>query len=489
LSTPPRTESAERAERAAQREAHWRRVWASRAWPAWGWWPLSQLYRSLLALRRAGYALGWLQATRVPCPVLVVGNVIVGGAGKTPTTIALVQHLQARGLRVGVVSRGHGGTHQSTAGAANTRAQLDDVAQRELGLTPSREADAHDADTRRANTSGASGGAGDANAGGASAGTAPTWLAVTPSSSAAQVGDEPLLIHLRTGAPVFVARQRAQAAQALLAAHPDTQLLLCDDGLQHLALARDAQLCVFDERGLGNGWLLPAGPLREAWPQTGAGKPGSGKSGTRESGAGETGAGAVNQALHQATNPAVDWAVQITASDLDTPVQALPGAFAARRQLADHAVNGQGQRVPLASLQHWQGPLVAFAGIAKPEAFFAGLRAQGLAPSREIALGDHASALDHAELAALLRRSAQPTASVQPSAPTGSVGSIDSVDPALPLLLCTEKDAVKLWHHHQHPCPQLLAVPLQLDLPADLLAHIDARVDQLLTHRAARKTC
>ena len=349
------------AERQAKREAHWRRVWAQRAWPAWGWWPLSQVYGGLLALRRLAYARGWLTATRVPCPVLVVGNVIAGGAGKTPTTIALVQHLQARGVRVGVVSRGHG--RQAAPGA-------------------------------------------------------PDCLPVHANSAAEAVGDEPLLIQLRTGAPVFVARQRAQAAQALLAAHPGTQLLICDDGLQHLALARDAQLCVFDERGLGNGWLLPAGPLREAWPTAGP--------------------------------QAVDWAMQITPSDWDSAAQTVPGAFAAQRQLADFAVDGSGRRVPLRELQG--SSIVAFAGIAKPDAFFASLRAQGLHPVRELQLGDHASALAHPELAALLRA------------------------PGDAQLLCTEKDAVKLWPQ----CPHLLAVPLQLQLPADLLARVDARVDEML---------
>ena len=107
-STADPQHSPTQADHQAQREARWRKVWASRAWPAWGWWPLSQVYGGLLALRRLAYARGWLRATCVPCPVLVVGNVIAGGAGKTPTTIALVQHLQARGVRVGVISRGPG---------------------------------------------------------------------------------------------------------------------------------------------------------------------------------------------------------------------------------------------------------------------------------------------------------------------------------------------------------------------------------------------
>jgi tetraacyldisaccharide 4'-kinase len=134
--------------------------------------------------------------------VWVVGNVVAGGAGKTPTVIALATELMRRGYRPGIVSRGHG---------RRERAPCE----------------------------------------------------VTLSSLAEAVGDEPLLLHRRTGCPVVVGRDRVQAGHALLASHPDLDVVLCDDGLQHLALKRQAEVLVFDERGLGNGWLLPAGPLRE----------------------------------------------------------------------------------------------------------------------------------------------------------------------------------------------------------------------------------
>src|SRR5690606_24360938 len=124
----------------------------------------------------------------------------------TPVTLALVRHLRDRGWHPGVVSRGYG---------RRTR------------------------DVRE----------------------------VLPASSPAEVGDEPLLIARAAGVPVFVGRQRAQAGRALLAAHPRTDILVCDDGLQHLALARDLEVCVFNDEGAGNGWLLPAGPLREPWPR------------------------------------------------------------------------------------------------------------------------------------------------------------------------------------------------------------------------------
>ncbi|MEI8325423.1 MAG: tetraacyldisaccharide 4'-kinase, partial [Betaproteobacteria bacterium] len=182
------------------------RVWARRGWVAWLLVPLSLAYRTLLALRRTLYRLGLLEAASVPVPVIVVGNVIAGGAGKTPVVMALVQYLQQRGLHPGVVSRGYG-----------------------RSLTGCRE--------------------------------------VLPQSLMHEVGDEALLIQHRCHVPVFVAERRIQAAQALLERHPRTDVLLCDDGLQHLALHRDIDICVFDQRGLGNGWVLPAGPLREPWPR------------------------------------------------------------------------------------------------------------------------------------------------------------------------------------------------------------------------------
>jgi len=168
--------------------------------------PASWLFAGLVAVRRALYQRGFYKTHRLPVPVIVVGNVMVGGVGKTPITMALVQHLKAQGWRVGVLSRGYGRKTSST-------------------------------------------------------------LAVTPSSNPHNVGDEPLLIARTCQVPVFVGIHRVEAGQALLSLHPDVQVLVCDDGLQHYSLARDLELCVFDERGTGNGHLLPAGPLREAWPR------------------------------------------------------------------------------------------------------------------------------------------------------------------------------------------------------------------------------
>lgn len=171
----------------------------------WPLTPLSGLFAAVSGLRRLAYARGWARTERLPVPVVVVGNLTVGGAGKTPLTQALARELAARGKRPGIVSRGYGGS-------------------------------------------------------GGAAGDAPRPVA--PGDDPSVVGDEPLLL-AATGVPVWVGRDRAAAARALLAAHPDTDLILCDDGLQHLRLGRDLEIAVFDRRGPGNGWRLPAGPLRD----------------------------------------------------------------------------------------------------------------------------------------------------------------------------------------------------------------------------------
>lgn len=155
------------------------------------------------AIARRRYAARRLQSPVAGLPVVVVGNLIAGGAGKTPIVIALVQALQARGRRPGVVARGYAAP-----------------AQRQAAL-------------------------------------------VEAGSDPAVCGDEPVLVAERTGAPVAVHRERALAVQALLRAHPDLDVVVSDDGLQHYSLARRVELVVFDGRGAGNGAFLPAGPLRE----------------------------------------------------------------------------------------------------------------------------------------------------------------------------------------------------------------------------------
>lgn len=164
--------------------------------------PLSWLFGALVATRRAAYRCGLLRSEHLPVPVIVVGNLIAGGAGKTPLTLWLVEALRSHGWQPGIVSRGYG--------ASVDAPQLVDA-----------------------------------------------------SGSPTTCGDEPLLLAQRSGAPVAVGRDRVAAARALLAAHSGCNVIVADDGLQHYRLARDVELAVFDARAAGNGRLLPAGPLRE----------------------------------------------------------------------------------------------------------------------------------------------------------------------------------------------------------------------------------
>ncbi len=164
--------------------------------------PFSWLFAALSGLRRFAYRCGLLRAERLPVPVIVVGNLVAGGAGKTPLTLWLVAELRAKCWQPGIVSRGHG------------------------------------ADTTLAKR-------------------------VDAQGDAAEFGDEPLLLARRSRVPVAVCRERAAAGRLLLSQHPACDVLVADDGLQHYGLARDVELAVFDARGAGNGCRLPAGPLRE----------------------------------------------------------------------------------------------------------------------------------------------------------------------------------------------------------------------------------
>jgi tetraacyldisaccharide 4'-kinase len=165
--------------------------------------PLAAMFALLVGLRRAAYRLGLRRTHTVGVPLIVVGNITAGGSGKTPLVIWLVQYLQTLGYRPGVVSRGYGGSATAT-------------------------------------------------------------VPVQAASDPAAVGEEPLLIHAKTGAPVVVGRDRVDAARVLLARYPGIDCIVSDDGLQHYALHRDLELAVLDTAtGLGNGLPLPAGPLRE----------------------------------------------------------------------------------------------------------------------------------------------------------------------------------------------------------------------------------
>jgi tetraacyldisaccharide 4'-kinase len=330
--------------RGAEHQSAWQHTltnaWTQRGWLACLLWPISLVFGALVALRRHLYHLGVFRIGRVPVPVLVVGNVVAGGCGKTPVVIALLRHLQARGLRVGVISRGYGRQAR---------------------------------DCRE----------------------------VLAESRVSDVGDEPALIRHLFSVPVFVARRGFAAATALLAQYPDTQFIVSDDGLQHLSLHRDLEICVFDERGIGNGFLLPAGPLREPWPR------------------------AVDLVLHTGTAPAF-------------------AGYTAQRSLSRYARCSDGSPIALAKLAEQSGPaskpLLALAAIARPQAFFAMLRAQGLPLTKTVALPDH---YDFASW-------------------TGNEYGRYTI-------ICTEKDAVKLWPLE----PTALAVPLILHPDSSFLERLD----------------
>lgn len=321
------------------------KAWLTRGWLACLLWPLAQVHALLVRLRRALYRCGFLDSERFAIPVIVVGNVVAGGAGKTPLVMALVRHLRAQGRRVGVVSRGYGRTASSQDS-----------------------------------------------------------LEVTPGTPVQSSGDEPALIRRTTDAPVFVARRRADAVRALLAAYPATDVVICDDGLQHYALARDIEIAVFDDRGVGNGWLLPAGPLRELWPER-----------LRQD---------IALVLHTGQRPTFE-------------------GFTSQRKLAEHAVAVDGRRIALAELRGQ--PLVALAGIASPDAFFAMLRARGLTLETTIPLPDHHD--------------------FAPDALSAYAGRT---------VLCTEKDAIKLFALPGLDRLQLLAVPLEFTPEPAFFAALDA---------------
>ena len=178
-------------------------AWTRRTWLTLLLMPLSWLFRALVALRRALYRAGVLRSERLPVPVIVVGNISVGGTGKTPLVLWLATKLRDNGYQPGIISRGYGGSN-------------------------------------------------------------PSPRAVQPDSDTTQCGDEPVLLARRSHCPVWICRDRVATARALLATNPDCNVIISDDGLQHYRLARDAEIAVIDgARGLGNGLLLPAGPLRE----------------------------------------------------------------------------------------------------------------------------------------------------------------------------------------------------------------------------------
>ena len=270
-------------------------VWQRRGPLAWLLSPLSILHYAGYSARRALYALGLLRQTRLDVPVVVIGNLYVGGTGKTPLTIELVRALAARGWRPGIVSRGYG--------AAGAVARI-----------------------------------------------------VRPDDSAREVGAEPLLMARSTQAPIAVARDRAAAAQLLRARHSDCDVLIADDGLQHWPLARDMEIALLHYHGLGNGWLLPAGPLREPGGRLDR----------------------VDAVVCNGEVPSIDAAAP---------------RYSMRTRLGDaRPLRSGGATQPLEALAKEQEQrglrITAAAGIGMPDRFFAMLRAAGLVID-EMPLADH----------------------------------------------------------------------------------------------------
>ncbi|MEY2844144.1 MAG: hypothetical protein RI920_2181 [Pseudomonadota bacterium] len=311
------------------------RAWLHRGVLAWLLSPLALLMWVLVMGRRLAFRAGWLHRERLPVPVVVVGNRIAGGAGKTPTTLALLAHLQARGWRPGVLTRGYG-ANLSPLAFELADSTLPSTAEPRCRLLDARTA-AH--------------------------------------LSTRQTGDEPMLIWRRTGVPLMIGRDRAASGRALLAAHPEIDILVCDDGLQHLRLARDVEIVVFDERGAGNGMVLPAGPLREP---VGVGPMSLD--------------GQAALVLYNADRPSTKLTGHVARRGL-APLQSLAAWQAASNTLPSAAIQANMAGVaampqePLRAPPRDQ-PLTALAGIAQPERFFQALRAQGW-PVQGIPLADH----------------------------------------------------------------------------------------------------
>ncbi|MFA5664621.1 tetraacyldisaccharide 4'-kinase [Castellaniella sp.] len=380
------------------------RIWSTRGPVSTLLLPLSFLYGWLsgIHLRRQSR-----RAWRAPVPVIVIGNILVGGTGKTPLAQALCAYLQSQGRHPGLISRGYG-----------TR----------IGARPHLSIDAQDSH----------------------------WL-----------GDEPALLHAATRVPVAVHPRRALAAQALLAACPEVDVLIADDGLQHRALARDVEIIVQDARGVGNGRLLPAGPLREPatrrlqadWLVTHLTAPPAQGASIHQRAPDQDACANQRAPGHDARGhqPAPD---QGASTDQRAPghESADPAAghehtcrrvnMHLRAACAEHLGSGLKQSWAVWREQYSGQAVSAVAGIGQPQRFFSMLRGQGLVLQDTLAPPDH-GLLSGADLARL---------------------------PPGPILLTT-KDAIKcrppyderLWVIHAQPA----------FAPAAWMADVLARLDRI----------
>lgn len=308
-------------------------AWLRRGFLSIALLPVTAIYSGLAAWRRWLFQVGLRKSTRLPAKVVVVGNVVAGGAGKTPTVIAIAERLTIDGCQVGVISRGYG----------RKSADIQEVFSHSL---------------------------------------------------ATEVGDEPLLMQRRLNLPMFVGSDRVATARRLLQKYPQVNTVLCDDGIQHLPLFRDVEVYVFDNRGVGNGFALPSGPLRSPWPPMYIAQ--AGQSAEK------------SFVLHTGSHPAF-------------------AGHCAKRALAPWGLRSDGTMTALNELQRSPRHLIAIAGIAQPSVFFEMLADIGIHTEQNIPYPDH----------------------------------YDFTDWALPArteytILCTEKDAVKIWPID----PTAIAIPL-----------------------------
>jgi tetraacyldisaccharide 4'-kinase len=284
---------------------HWlQRQWQHRGVWAWSIAPLSLLFGAILKIRSMHHHY-FKRDTDFPIPVVVVGNIYIGGTGKTPVVIALVKQLRALGWHPGVISRGYG-------------TQIGDkplVGQGKL----------------------------DANL----------------------FGDEPALIARETGAPIAVHPNRPQAYFSLLAHNPQIDLVISDDGLQHLRLHRDIEIIVQDERGTGNGWLLPAGPLREPVSRLNS----------------------VQALISRTENSRTENAASTHSTTTSSLVRKTAASF--RMIQFRHLFSGQLLDPPSFIARTKGLKVMAIAGIANPSQFFLSLQNIGIALSEQRALADH----------------------------------------------------------------------------------------------------
>ena len=257
--------------------------------------PLSGLFAKIAAKRRADFLSGKRQSEKLPVPVVVVGNIHAGGTGKTPIVAALVSGLQDKGVKVGIISRGYGRKSKAV-------------------------------------------------------------YVLNAESRAEDAGDEPLLLFRKTGAPTAVGSSRADAGRALLAAHPELELIVADDGLQHYALQRDMEIAVFPaaDTGRTNLDLLPNGSLREPLSRLAS----------------------------------VD-AVVVSGGKADTAFRPSENMFASHIETGQiYRLNRPSEKLDLAGLENQT--VAAVAGIAKPERFFNTLQSMNIALKQTVALPDHA---------------------------------------------------------------------------------------------------